>query len=353
MLNNKRIDELDLLKTIAIIMVVAQHVPLYNCDFFNDGYVIQYFFKLLLEGVPLFFAVNGFLLLKKDNLDIKKHYKKVVKMIFLVFIWEIILITIGMMFDGTKFNFGLVLDLFFRGGLNSSIYTSHLWFMQALIAIYCVYPLIWDAYHYNYELFKVLFIIICFFTIVNGSIELISNLFNYDGYAKMINYVSSYIERFDLIGDYKWQLFYFCLGGIVQKNLNFIEEKRTVFIIIGFLCWCLAFGYGYCVSLKSKTIFNEYFNANTVFMVLIVLGWFALFINYKSKSILGKIINYIGKNTFGIYIIHTYFLRTVDLFINNNTFFSRLLNVWLTLLISLLFTIITKKIPYLGKILEL
>lgn len=352
MLNNKRIDELDLLKTIAIIMVVAQHVPLYNCDFFNDGYVIQYFFKLLSEGVPLFFAVNGFLLLKKDNLDIKKHYKKVVKMIFLVFIWEIILITIGMMFDGTKFNFGLVLDLFFRGGLNSSIYTSHLWFMQALIAIYCVYPLIWDAYHYNYELFKVLFIIICFFTIVNGSIELISNLLNYDGYAKMINYVSSYIERFALVGDYKWQLFYFCLGGIIADNMGKIEEKKNLAIVFGILAWLMSFVYANFVSNKTHVLFNEYFNTNTIFMATIIIGWFALFLNFKSKGLIGKIITSIGKNTLGVYFIHTYFIRIVSIYISDESFALRTLIVIITLLISYLFTEIIKRIPFLNKILE-
>lgn len=351
-MNTKRIDELDLLKTIAIIMVISQHIPLYNCDFFNGGYVVQYLFKLLSEGVPLFFAINGFLLLKKENFDIKRHYKKVVKMILLVFIWEIILITVGMMFDGTKFNPGLVLDLFFRGGLDSSIYTSHLWFMQALIAIYCIYPLIWDAYHYNYDLFKIIFIILCIFTLVNGTIELISNLFSYDGYLKMIGYIGSYIDRFGLVVNYKWQLFYFCLGGIIAENMDTISEKKILLIVFGVISWILSFVYAYFISIKTNMLFNEYFNTKTVFMAVIVVGWFALFVDYQANGILGKITTVVGRNTFGIYITHTYFIRIVGLYINDESFILRLLIVVITLIISHLFTLIVKKIPHLCKIIE-
>lgn len=348
----KRFDSLDLIKVIAIVMVISQHIPLYDYDFINNGKVLEFMFKLLSEGVPLFLAVNGFLLLRKKDLDIKKHYKKVAKMLVLVFVWEAILITVGMLFDKTVFNPGLVLDLFFRTGGENAVYTSHLWYMQALIAIYCIYPLIWKAYNDNYDLFKIIFIILCVFTCLSGTIEMISKLVNYEGYAKMINYVSEYINRFTLFGNYKWQLLYFCLGGVINKNLEVIRKKKILFIIVGVVSWLLAFVYGYLISVKNNQTCSGFFNASTVFMSMTVIGWFALCDAYTSKGIIGETITKIGKNTFGIYVTHTYFLRVAGLFISNSSFILRLLTVFVTLILSYLFTIIIKKIPYLNKLLQ-
>ena len=47
---NKRIDSLDLLKAIAIMLVLALHVPLYHIDFIEQptaSRVFQYFLRLI------------------------------------------------------------------------------------------------------------------------------------------------------------------------------------------------------------------------------------------------------------------------------------------------------------------
>lgn len=89
-MSKKRIDNLDLIKAIGILMVISLHVPLWEPDFmssYNASHVLQYFFRLISEGVPLFVTVNGFLLLKKDSLDIQKHLKKMLRMFGLLILW--------------------------------------------------------------------------------------------------------------------------------------------------------------------------------------------------------------------------------------------------------------------------
>lgn len=70
MQTKKRYDYLDLLKFIAIIMVMCLHVQIWSDNFIEDKSVwkvFSYACRLISEGVPIFVAVNGFLLLKKAN----------------------------------------------------------------------------------------------------------------------------------------------------------------------------------------------------------------------------------------------------------------------------------------------
>ena len=63
--NKKRYDNIDLLKFIAIFMVITLHVPLYFTDFIKTQNIenfIQFSFRLISEGVLIFIFVNGLLI---------------------------------------------------------------------------------------------------------------------------------------------------------------------------------------------------------------------------------------------------------------------------------------------------
>ena len=89
-MESKRIDNLDLMKAMGILMVISLHVPLWDPDFmlsYDMSHVMQYLFRLISEGVPVFVTVNGFLLLKKNYLDIRKHIQKMLRMFGLLLLW--------------------------------------------------------------------------------------------------------------------------------------------------------------------------------------------------------------------------------------------------------------------------
>lgn len=77
--NVKRYAYIDLIKTIAIIMVIILHSGLLKTDFImlkSGRSMIQFAVRIISEGVPLFVMVNGFLILHKDKFELKKHLKK-------------------------------------------------------------------------------------------------------------------------------------------------------------------------------------------------------------------------------------------------------------------------------------
>lgn len=92
-MTKKRMDNLDLLKAIGILMVITLHVPLWETDFVSEydfSHILQYMLRLVAEGVPIFLAVNGFLLLRKTEFDVGKHIHKMVKIFGVMLIWALI-----------------------------------------------------------------------------------------------------------------------------------------------------------------------------------------------------------------------------------------------------------------------
>ncbi len=89
-----RIYFVDLLESIAIFLVLSYHGTNYSCDFLQDSdnilYYVRYFLRTILSCcVPLFFFVNGYLLLNR-KFDLKKHILKIVRLVILTVIWGII-----------------------------------------------------------------------------------------------------------------------------------------------------------------------------------------------------------------------------------------------------------------------
>ncbi len=69
---------------------------------------------MISEGVPLFFAVNGFLLLKRGELSIGIHYRKMLRIFLLLVFWALFLIVINLLYDKTSINRSVIIDLFVK-----------------------------------------------------------------------------------------------------------------------------------------------------------------------------------------------------------------------------------------------
>lgn len=143
-MEKKRYANIDLLKTIAIIMVIALHSQLFITDFIKDNKIstyIQYFIRILCEGVAIFILVNGFLLINKKQFDFKKHLLKTLKIFAILVIWSIILtISIQLIYKEPLKIIGIIKNIFITDINNK--YTGVLWFLQNLIALYLIYPVL-------------------------------------------------------------------------------------------------------------------------------------------------------------------------------------------------------------------
>lgn len=154
MKEQKRIPWIDLLETIAIFLVVLYHVATYSVDFLAPGstplnYFCYFFNTILSPCVPLFFLANGYLLFSK-KLDLKKHSKKILKLISLMVIWGAITILLLQI----RYDMHIPLKEYLHDvWYTKERWTNFLWFMGMLVCIYIFFPLLKNTFDHNKRAF--------------------------------------------------------------------------------------------------------------------------------------------------------------------------------------------------------
>lgn len=341
------------MKTIAILMVLALHVSLWNCDIISSRTwmrYIQYAMQLISEGVPIFVFVNGFLLLPKQNFDLKKHLMKMGKIMGIIVVWSVILNIIGTILSGGEVSLS-VLWSFLQTQLGSGN-TGVLWFLQSLLGIYCLYPIMWKIYHSDFKLFKYFFVIVIIFSLVIPTLQLIKRLVVYYMIdVTILDQTISFISQFVPLGDVVF-MFYFTLGGMVFHYWDRIKAYRCYIIIGGIAAWFLAFCYGYTITYKSGALFAS-FTYGSVFMIPILLAWMCATSSYENKGgLLHRFIMSVSCNTMGIYLSHIMFIRIVCRFIPINTMYNRILVFGIVFILSYLFSLIIGSVPFLKQLIK-
>ena len=138
----ERVEYLDILKTAAIFLVVFCHFVL-----LSETVGANLCMSACWAAVPVFFMVNGALLFKRP-LDPGKHVKKTVGVYLVLVAWKCVyLLTIPPLTGGNIRGNGIwaILNYLFLFGELPEIINGHLWFIEALLAVYLVFPLLWAA----------------------------------------------------------------------------------------------------------------------------------------------------------------------------------------------------------------
>lgn len=147
-MKKKRVIGYDIIKFIAMFLVVMLHYSFYT-RYYSRGLAGTLITVLCVVCVPLFFSVNGALLLPRD-MDEVKHYRKTLNIIIVVTIWKLLAATFFIFVDGSHPVTAKDLAIFLLGGGFGDYPTGYFWFMNALIAVYLVLPvmkLAFDAEH--------------------------------------------------------------------------------------------------------------------------------------------------------------------------------------------------------------
>lgn len=139
-----RLKYLDSIKGLGIILVI-----LYHC-----GYVP--FNSLLIRGVyamcvPLFFTVNGYLMLRKEH-SIKSLLLKNVKMLIVMLFWAFISTFEFMYMCGDLQTYGwkdCLLILVKSSVLVKVPYCNHLWYLRTLFTLNLLNPILYYFIHYK------------------------------------------------------------------------------------------------------------------------------------------------------------------------------------------------------------
>ncbi len=353
--NSKRIDGLDLMKAFAILVVITLHTGLYVYDFmgfYSIKQMGQYALRIISEGVPFFVTINGFLLLRKKSLDLTQHLKKMGKIFALFMIWAVILAFAGLALARGfgNFTFGDFVDTILNTQVGAP-YTGVLWFLQNLLGVYFVYPILRLVYEKDFKLFQYLFWVVFAFVVGLNCVVLVRDLLEAHHNMVRLSAFIDFCNRFKPIGN-DWYLFYFMFGGMIWHYYDRVKEKKVLLSVVGVLSWPAAFGVGFALSKLWGYTYNAAFNYGSIFMVLFILGFFALTADYQCNNPVKRFVSSVGTNTFGMYFSHWLFIFLIDrYFVSLRD--HRLLMYLCVVAASYLFSVIVGKIPYVKKLISI
>ena len=352
---------IDLMKSIAILFVIMYHATTYPFSFLENNsslFFLRYYLRTILSTcVPLFFFVNGYLMLNR-SFDLKKHIVKTVRIIILTGVWCIITVILLMFIKNENLS---LKEFAFYVCTWQSGWTNHLWYMGALVWIYIFFPLLKVTFDNHRKAF-IYFTIIC--TILTFGNTFLTNyssiILNMTGkYNGMINI--NWFSIFNpLRGIYFYSFAYFCIGGLAHclaNKLPDIPQKRiniVAIVTIVFSCFCL-FVTGMALSKIYGMMWDVVWDGyDSVFTLMNVCMIFMLCVSYQGNN---RIIKLISVNTLGIYFLHIIFIRISTELVKTVPIFQSFLGCGayslLILFVCLAFTMVMVKIPIVKRLFKL
>ena len=319
---NKRIEYIDALRGFTMILVVFSHVELFTFKYL-DSFVNQVFISF---RMPLFFFISGFIGYKANIIMNRNTWcimsgKKCLIQLFPTLI------------------FGFIYTLAYRHlDLNTFIFDDSklgYWFTFVLLEMFLIlYTLNLVLYNSNSEILKKRQVI----SLIVLSILFLCSKLIIDKYpnklvdALSFNYLFKYFS-------------YFAFGFICSMNkilFNKILQDRwfSTAIIALFICGFYV-NYFHLDSIKySNIIYLLLYNIIIIgfWGLLIVYNTFRVYQNsFTSDRYVGRLLQYIGKRTLDIYLLHFFFLPNVS---QIGDILKRGNNVVLELTIGILISII-------------
>lgn len=319
MSEKRRIGYLDLLKVIAMLCVCLYHFPLiaptaYVRPFPAETLIRRYFRLFDVVCVPLFMMVNGALLLNRP-FDLKRHAARCVTLLSGVYVWYIVTIVCahawqnGLTYVAQNWR-GILLSaqyLYGYGGIG----TSHLWFIQMLVAVYLLVPLIRAAMDSTDAQLRQ-GLIFCL-----GALGVFAFLMQDIAHVRAAVPVLRHLDLSGLEtvnplrGNYGAMLLYFVLGGVLHRAHDRLLRVPSALCVSLVLGGSLAlFAEWYLVTIRTEALYDIVFGGYSCLPALaMAAGAFAGAAKLEhrfrlSEGRLGGALRLIGRNTLAIYYLH-------------------------------------------------
>ncbi|MBQ3193457.1 MAG: acyltransferase [Oscillospiraceae bacterium] len=301
-----RLTHIDLLECIGIYFVLFFHGSLYTYDYIMKSdlgtYLTVFPRSLLATCVPIFFFCNGYLLFGRP-LDVKKHVKRMIRMVFLSFFWGSVLTLIMQPVFGER----LTWESFWYK-LTNWEWANQIWYMGALIGVHVFFPLMKAAYDHDKKAFYCFVAVCAFLTMGNTLINQIRTLLCRFLLQERMVYAGhnfNIFNPFQKIAGYAFV--YFCMGGImlsVQEKIEAVPaRKRNCIALVVLTVSTVIQGVMYILfSRMLQQLWDVVWKGyDTVFTLVNVLCLFVLCLNWKQDR---PLIRTISANTLGIYLLH-------------------------------------------------
>lgn len=365
-----RIVYFDVLRAIAPLAIIAIHVldPIYRqpeIDYYGADYFWAHaVLSCMRWAVPVFIMMSGAIFLNPDRkFDLKTHYRKYVLRILAAYIvWSVVYaIGLSLTMEGTGYEKQATFLEYVFGG-----HYYHLWYLIMLLGLYIMVPILRkitaDRGLMKYFLF--LGIIICFaLPLVADYCRILmeasshTNPYVMGSLRGVVSGISYLAEKLPL--NY---LIYFVLGHYLATE-DFSIKKRYCFYMVGIgtllvnILLSPVRGQLLGGALDSDVYSADLQNINFLSLALSVAVFVFMRYMLKDKRRIPKIVEFMAKHSFGVYLIHYAFISFVlyqfiytgGLSVANMWYFVPLFTISIYM-VSLIAVWVLSKIPLVRKV---
>lgn len=341
----------DILRVIAMLAVIIIHVTAQGWYSINvrtlSWSVLNFYDSLARFGPAVFIMVSGALLLDENKTVTtqKLHRKNIRKMIVIYFVWSAFYIL------GTPWIHPRELTL-----VDLLVYLLsgkyHMWFLPMIVGLYLITPLL-RKITVDRDALKYFLALAFLFTILFPFILLIMQEVGIDGTA--YDAASGLYSNvcFSLAAGYS---FYFVLGYYMNK-LSFNRCAECIIYILGILAFLSTFVLSQMASSRADTPLQTYYGYTALNVFFETLSVFTFAKCRLSKWIqserMNAVIRKLSKYSFGVYLIHPFFIDQLaehGLYtLRFNTALSVPVITALVFVLSLIFSAILNHIPIVKK----
>lgn len=323
MQRNNSIDILRVMATIAVIIIHVSTAPVGSASYAVPGNVLksmELIHILMQWSVPVFFMITGFCMMQKDSCTYTYCLSKVLKYIGALFTVGLFYALLEGVFYAKTINLTIVVNAFKSviGG-----YTwEHMWFVYSIIGVYLIMPVIHSFMQQGQQQRMILTGLLFFFNILCPVIS---------------NYLPIGVEL-----PFDGYLVYVCFGGMIAKCEINKKWKVASYAVVAVSVLYLFINVG-----KQLFVFKH------PIVCVMAMGIFTIISRTSFKY--NKVVVGIAKCTWGIYLIHPFFMNMalkllkVDL-LSGLLYVKLFVFAVILFLISLATTYILRKIPVIKNI---
>lgn len=316
------IDILRIFSAVAIILIHIIRGPVHNATALEPLLEanLNLSHRLLLWAVPVFFMITGYCLMQKKECNYKYCFKHVGKYMGVLFTVGLFYALLELVFSEKSIDL-IILKTAIFNVIQGNLW-DHMWFVYAIIGIYLIIPI----FHNFFQKSK------------NNAITVTILLFLFTVLLPEIKDIIHIGIRFPLGG----YLFYVCFGMLMAKCKQ-NKLMLPIFIILGI-------GSGIYLALNP---YNQDFDYLSFFVAIMAISIFGTSTLFNSKG--NKIILEISNCTWGIYLIHPFFINIIikllkiDL-LSTYPYINLLVFFVVISLLAFTTTFILRKIPLLKKL---
>ncbi len=347
-----RLAYIDLLKTLAIISVIIIHSSVKGVMLppaLSGEYCYSLFFSTLARfAVPVFLMCSGALFLNMNKtVTVKSIYTKYIPRIAGALALFAVFYTVFMIFLN-KIKTG-IFDVLYIQTFVKNLFTFnthyHLYYLYIIIIIYAVTPILRTFLksatkrNINY-----LMAFLLFFYIIVPFIRT---------FPPFNTYFTGMTLTYHINTTYGMVLYY--LAGYYLNTYEISKKTRNILVLLSFASFWITYIATYAVSLKNGYLYEALFAHNTPNIFFYSIGLFVFVKHIKINSPrLQKLVLFISKSSFCVYLIHDAFLNIFDAYGFNMLTFTPFIS--LPLLVAAIFAssvvvyMILRKIPIINKI---